>query len=210
MKKTLISLSALMIALPVMAANDCAYSPLQNLIRNVRTADQVAALMNDGVQFSEKVRCGGSLMQLAVLRGNADVLDVLLKQDAERANEMADLSAYPIPGAPREIPLILFASYYAPNAEMIMKLVNKGADIKKTDEYGRNLLWYMDQNPVLRSTELYDQLNQALLSGLARAQTKPTGMQFGNQMQPKVTGPVTEQPTGGKKEAKPSVVEATD
>ena len=44
MKKTLISLVALMMALPVMAADNCAYSPLQNLIRNVRDAKELGEL----------------------------------------------------------------------------------------------------------------------------------------------------------------------
>ena len=69
MKKTLISLAALMMALPVMAADNCAYSPLQNLIRNVRDAKEITDLMNRGVAFNEEPRCGGSLMQLAILRG---------------------------------------------------------------------------------------------------------------------------------------------
>ena len=120
MKKTLVSLAALMMALPVMADN-CAYSPLQNLIRNVRSVDEINALTQRGVMFDEKVRCGGSLMQLAILRGNPDVLQAILNQDRSRANIMVDTGSYYIQGAPREIPLILFAAYYAPNAEMVQR-----------------------------------------------------------------------------------------
>ena len=137
MKKTLISLIALMMVAPVMAAENCAYSPLQNLIRNVRNAEEIKTLMDRGVIFSEKTRCGGSLMQLAILRGNPQVLLVLLNQDATRSKEMVDLDSYPIPGAPRNIPLLLFASYYAPNADMVDLLEKAGADISQTDEYGQ-------------------------------------------------------------------------
>ena len=184
MKKTLVSIVALMMALPVMAAEDCAYSPLQNLIRNVRSVNEITELMNKGVIFSEEPRCGGSLMQLAVLRGNPQVLEVLLKQDPARANEMVDLSSYPIPGAPKRIPLILFASYYAPNEQMIQILYNtQGTDISKTDERGRNLLWYMDQNPVLRNTQLYDYLNKVLLSSLVPTQQNRQVIPVGGQQQ---------------------------
>lgn len=213
MKKTLISLATLMIAVPVMAANDCAYSPLQNLIRNVRKADEIVALMNRGVVFSEKVRCGGSLMQLAILRGNPQVLQALLQQDPGRANEMVGLQAYPIGGAPKEIPLLLFAAYYAPNADMVRLLVNNGgADISKTDDYGRNLLWYMDQNPVLRNTDLYDELNTRMLSSLVPTQQVRPGIPMVAQpiqlgVQAPLNAPVSQNP---EKETKPSVVEATD
>ncbi len=206
MKKTLISLAALAIAMPVMAATDCAYSPLQNLIRNVRKADEITTLMNSGVVFSEKTRCGGSLMQLAILRGNPQVLQALLQQDPSRANEMVELQAYPIQGAPKEIPLLLFAAYHAPNGQMIELLVNSGADIAKTDTTGRNLLWYMDQNPVLRNTELYDELNRRLLSSLVPSQQKRPIMQLGGQ--PAQVGGVVSQDTMTQKQPKSTVMEA--
>ena len=150
----------------------CAYSPLQNLIRTVRSADDIVALMNQGISFNQPVTCGGSLMQLAIVRGNPQVLQVLLQRDPSQANQLVS------------IPLILFAAYYSPNAEMIRHLVNIGkADISVTDASGRNLLWYMDQNPVLRSTDLYDTLNKQLLYGLA-SKARPT-FQLEGQAQPK-------------------------
>ena len=203
MKKTLVSLAALMMALPVMAADNCAYSPLQNLIRNVRSVDEITTLVQRGVMFDEKVRCGGSLMQLAILRGNPDVLQAILNQDRSRANAIVDMDAYNIQGAPREIPLILYAAYYSPNAEMIQRLVDAGADISKTDSSGRNVLWYMDQNPVLRSTVLYDKLNNLLLNALVPSQTHPSFQVGGNKAQPQ-TPDLSQQPALGG----PSVVEA--
>ena len=170
MKKTLVSLVSLMMALPVMAAENCAYSPLQNLIRNVRDVNQVQELLNQNIIFDEKVRCGGSLLQLAILRGNPNVLAAILNQDRSRANSMVSLNAYPIQGAPQEIPVILFAAYYAPNAEIFQVLKDSGANVAQTDSQGRNLLWYMDQNPVLRNTDLSDRLNIELLSTLPRQQ----------------------------------------
>ena len=199
MKKTLVSMAALLMTLPVMAAENCAYSPLQNLIRNVRSVNEVNKLIQQGVQFSEEVRCGGSLTQLAVLRGNADVLQAILNQDRARANAEVSLQSYRIDGAPSRVPLILFAAYYAPNEQMIYKLIEAGADISKTDDSGRNLLWYMDQNPVLRNTDLYDRLNNMMLEALIRSQQKQPVYQFSNlqqqqPQQPKI--PAQLQPKG--------------
>lgn len=214
MKKTLISLAALMIATPVLAAYDCAYSPLQNLIRNVRKPDEIQNLINSGVVFSEKTRCGGSLMQLAILRGNPQVLQALLNQDPNRANETAELAYYPIQGAPKEVPLLLFASYYAPNEQMIDLLFKYGADATKTDSAGRNLLWYMEQNPVLRNTDLYDNINTQLLKALAQRQ-QPIRPGFTAQPAPQgqggyVPSTVPPQIQEEQKQAKPTVLEASD
>ena len=210
MKKTLISLATLMMALPVMAAENCAYSPLQNLIRNVRKADEIVALMNRGVVFSEKTRCGGSLMQLAILRGNPQVLQALLNQDPSRANEIVDLQAFPIQGAPKEVPLVLFAAYYAPNDQMIRLLVNAGADASKTDQTGRNLLWYMEQNPVLRNTDLYDELNDRLLSALVPTQQNRQIVPLGGAMQVGTGTAAAPQEKTEQKPIKASVVEANE
>ena len=210
MKKTFISLAALMMALPVMAADNCAYSPLQNLIRNVRKSDEIVVLMNRGVVFSEKTRCGGSLMQLAVLRGNPQVLQALLQRDPSQANEVAGIDAFPIPGVrSREIPLILFAAYYAPNDQMIRYLVNAGADISKTDADGRNLLWYMEQNPVLRNTDLYDELNDRLLSALVPTQQTRPVIPLGGQPMQVGTGSSAAPQTAEQEPLKASVVEAS-
>ena len=211
MKKTLISLAALMMALPVMAADNCAYSPLQNLIRNVRDAKEITDLMNRGVAFNEEPRCGGSLMQLAILRGNPQVLQVLIQKNPEQVNKPVKLDTYPIPGARgREIPLILFAAYYAPNPQMIELLINIGkADISKTDDEGKNLLWYMDMNPVLRNTTLSDTLNNALLYSLAPSQ-QMRQLQIG-QTPTETAAPVTTVPTSDfipQQPEGPSVVEA--
>lgn len=171
MKKALL-LTACLMALPVMAqkAGDCALTPLQNLIVNARGADEIQNLISRGVIFDEQVRCGGSLMQLAIRRGNPDVLEAILRQDQNRANSMVTLDAFPIVGAPKQIPLILFAAYYAPNKQIMDLLVAAGANIAATDDFGRNLLWYMNKNPVLRNTQLQDDLNNKLLYGMIAAQ----------------------------------------
>ena len=171
MKKILL-LSACLIAMPAMAQKvaDCALTPLQNLIVNARGAEEIQTLISRGVIFDEQVRCGGSLVQLAIRRGNPDVLEAILRQDQNRANAMVSLEAFPIVGAPKQIPVILFAAYYAPNKNIIDLLVAAGANIAATDDLGRNLLWYMNKNPVLRNTALQDDLNNKLLYGMVVAQ----------------------------------------
>lgn len=171
--KKLLFLSVCLMTLPALAqkVGECALTPLQNLIVNARGAEEVQALIDRGRVFDEPVRCGGSLMQLAIRRGNPAVLQAILNQDMKRANGIVSLEAFPIVGAPKQIPLILFAAYYAPNAQIVDLLVKAGADITVTDDFGRNLLWYMSKNPVLRNTDLEDKLNNDLLYGRTVAMT---------------------------------------
>jgi len=175
--KKLLLLSACLLAMPAAAQKmgECALTPLQNLIVNARGAEEVQALIQRGVVFEEQVRCGGSLTQLAIRRGNPDVLEAILRQDQNRANAVVPLDAFPIVGAPKQIPLILFAAYYAPNKQIIELLEAAGANIAVTDDFGRNLLWYLNKNPVLRRTALEDDLNNKLLYGMVAAQTPDQG-----------------------------------
>ncbi|MBQ3696232.1 MAG: hypothetical protein II938_04645 [Alphaproteobacteria bacterium] len=174
MKKLLFLIACGLLVLPAVAqrVTECALTPLQNLIVNARGAEEVQALISRGVVFDEQVRCGGSLMQLAVRRGNPDVLEAIVRQDPNRVNTQAVLDAFPIAGAPKQIPLILFAAYYAPNKQIMDLLVAAGANIAATDDYGRNILWYLNKNPVLRNTALQDELNNKLLYGMVAAQAQ--------------------------------------
>jgi len=170
--RKLLLLSACLLAMPAAAqrSDECALTPLQNLIVNARGAEEIRQLVDRGVSFDEQVRCGGSLMQLAIRRGNPDILEAILRQDRRRANVVVNTDVFPIPGAPKQIPLILFAAYYAPNATMVeLLLAADGEVFKKTDEFGRNVLWYLNKNPVLRNTDLEDKLNEGLLYGTAVA-----------------------------------------
>jgi hypothetical protein len=136
------------------------------LVRDARDATQILNYINQGVVFDEVPRCGGTLMQLAVRRGNVEVLTALLQQDLKRAGQIVSLEEFPIAGAPKKVPLILFAAYFAPNEYVIQVLQQANVDVTQVDEYGRNVLWYMEQNPVLRQTQLFDNMNMALLTSL--------------------------------------------
>lgn len=181
--KKILFLSVCLLAMPALAQRtvDCALTPLQNLIVNARSASEIQALISRGVVFDEQVRCGGSLMQLAIRRGNPDVLEAILRQDQNRANGVAVLDAFPILGAPKQIPLILFAAYYAPNKQIVDLLVAAGANISVTDDFGRNLLWYLNKNPVLRKTELEDDLNNKLLYSMVAQGNSGQSQQQGQQ-----------------------------
>ena len=89
--------------------------------------------------------------------------------------------------------------------------MDAGADISKTDSSGRNVLWYMDQNPVLRSTSLYDKMNSLLLNALVPTQGRSSFQLGGNRAQqqaPNFAGQQAQQPVPAVP-AGPSVVEAT-
>ena len=172
MKKLLLLSAACLMVVPAMAqrSGDCAYTPLQNLVINARNPNEIQSLIQRNVIFDEQVRCGGTLMQLAIRRGNPQVLAAIVRQDQKRVHAQVALDAFPISGAPKTIPLILFAAYYAPNKDIVELLVQAGANIAVVDDYGRNLLWYMDKNPVLKNTDLMDELNNRLLYSMGNQQ----------------------------------------
>ena len=127
----------------------CVYTPMQKLIRDSRTADQVFQLVKDGHQIQDDtITCGGSLLQLAVRRGIPQILYAIGVQDNNRLNQDVFLNDFPIPGAPNEIPAVLFAAYYAPSAEVFQVFLDLKADITKRDTLGHDILWYLDKNPV--------------------------------------------------------------
>ena len=191
MKKMLATLCLLISTSVFAAPMECAYTALQMKVQTARSQEEIQALINKNVVFDEVTRCGGSLLQLAIRRGNPGVLAAILGQDDSRANNMEKLDAFPIPGVTGEIPILLFAGYYAPNEDMVKLLVNAGADITATDSNGRSLLWYMQHNPVLRNTALYDELNEHILISLTsmRADSQNQGGATGDQQPlPTTTG----------------------
>ena len=144
-------------------AKGCSYSPLQQVIRTARSEADVLKLIDNQVNLNIKPRCGGNVMQLAILRGNPDIVKVLIDQAGLDLNETVSNVDYPIPGAPKEIPLIFFAAYYSPRIEIMNLLLNTNVDVLKTDLRGETILWYLDKNPVLMNTELVDNLTQQLI-----------------------------------------------
>lgn len=142
---------------------DCSYSPLQQVIRTARDESDIIKLINNRVNLNMKQKCGGTVLQLAVLRGNANIVKVLLENGNLPLDENVSLADFPIPGAPKEIPMAFFAAYYSPRADIMKLFISAGANILTQDSKGENILWYLNQNPVLSNTDLSDEIMQQLL-----------------------------------------------
>lgn len=178
MKKTLLLLgvAVCLMATAVMAQNrsksngnnnnnrsgKCIYSPLQDVVREAKGAEIIQKLADSGVDFNVPQRCGGTILQLAIQRGNPDILKALLEAGTD-ATKSVSLDGFTIMGAPKEIPLMAFAAYYAPRQDMVQMLVTAGAKVTELDSNGQTILWYMDQNPILRKTDLEDEITSILL-----------------------------------------------
>lgn len=141
---------------------ECSYTPLQEFIRSVRSEAEIRQLIDKQVNLNVKPKCGGSIMQLAIQRGNPQVVKALLEANVDIESNVS-LDSFPIQGAPKEIPLLMFAAYYSPRPEIISLLMQAGVDVSILDSNGENVLWYMRQNPVLRDTDIYDEVNAILL-----------------------------------------------
>lgn len=151
-------------ALKAAPQNDCMYHPLQEIIRSARSEKDIEPWIKDGVNFNMNFRCGGSILELAVIRGNPQVLQLLLEKAKINPTAMIPNSAFPIKGAPKMIPISFFAAYYAPRADILNLFIHHSGDtIYQKDANGQDILWYIEQNPVLRKTELADMLIRNLL-----------------------------------------------
>lgn len=140
----------------------CSYSPLQEVIRDARGTEMIQKLAQSGVDFNAVPRCGGSALQLAILRGNPEIVKALLESGAD-VSKSVSLADFPIVGAPKEVPVLLFAGYYAPRQDIMRLLLSAGASVTGMDSNGETVLWYINQNPVLRNTELSDEIKGTLL-----------------------------------------------
>ncbi len=167
MKKNILpSLTGLvLIPLTVYAApKECVYHPLQDIVRSARSEKDIEPWIKDQINFNIDFRCGGSILQLAVMRGNPQILKILLEQGGVNPNELVSNEAFPIKGAPKVIPISFFAAFYAPRADILNLFMEYAEDsIYQTDMNGQNILWYLEQNPVLRNTALSDIIVKNLL-----------------------------------------------
>lgn len=158
--------------------DSCQYTLLQNIIRDARSHEKVFELIRSGVPMDDQtITCGGSLLQLAIRRGNPSIVNGILAQDKSRSNAMVSLEDFKIPNAPDSIPAILFAAYYAPSELVFKVMLDAGADITVKDTNGHDILWYLDRNPILRRSKTEDNIQatlQQLLLEQARQLSKGT------------------------------------
>lgn len=174
---------------------ECFYSPLQDVIRNARSADDLSQLIAKKVNLNEPVECGGNLLQLSIVRGKPDVVKALL-ENGMNANDLVSLEGFDIPDAPEKIPAILFCAFYAPREDIMQLLISAGGDITQKDSEDHNIMWYLNKNPVLRNTDISDQINQGLLFGKTPSVSHETnnGETPSQPQQPTNQQPINQQP----------------
>lgn len=142
--------------------DQCSYSPLQDLIRNARSGKDLEPILGGRVDLNAPVKCGGTILQLAIRRGNPEVVKLLL-ENGVLVTEDVSLDSFYIEGAPDKIPLLMFAAYYSPRQDILNLIISAGADMTSVDSNGENVLWYLDKNPVLKNTTISDNIKNALL-----------------------------------------------
>ena len=172
MRKSIIALTVLCGIGPALAARtpapvapqeECQYTQLQNMIRDARSHEQIFEFIKSGVSMDDRtIRCGGSLLQLAIRRGNPSIVNGILTQDKTRADRPVSLDGFDIPGAPERIPALLFAAFYAPNELTFKVMMEASNNISVQDSLGHGILWYLDKNPVLRKTAMEDAVKEGL------------------------------------------------
>jgi hypothetical protein len=140
----------------------CSYSPLQDLIRNARSAKDLEPILGGRVDLNAPVKCGGTILQLAIRRGNPEVVRLLLESGISVKDEVS-LDGFDILGAPNKVPLLMFAAYYSPRQDILKLIISAGADMTVLDANGENVLWYLNKNPVLQNTNISDSIKNALL-----------------------------------------------
>lgn len=151
MKKVLFATAACLLAQSAWAL-DCAYAPEQEIVRSAENYLEIQKL-GDSFDANKQYPCGGTLSQLAVLRGNLTTLNYLHAHGAN-FNGNVSLKGYEIPGAPAVIPFPLFVARYAPNPEMMDVMINSKINFKVKDSAGHDVFWYLERNPVLRRSYL--------------------------------------------------------
>ena len=151
MKKILLMTTITLFATQTLAL-ECAYTKEQEIVRSAENYNEIKELGED-FDPNAKYPCGGTLSQLAVLRGNLDTLNYLHAYGAD-FSDIVSLKGYEIPGAPSEIPFPLFVARYSPNSELMDVMISSGVDFKVKDSLGHDVFWYLEQNPVLRHSYL--------------------------------------------------------
>ena len=152
MKKIGIMLGMLCFSTSVLAL-ECEYAPAQRAARDAEIKTELKEMLPADVDLNATYPCGGTVAQLAILRGNPDNMEYLLANGLD-PNAEVSLKDFKIPGAPDKIPLPLFAAYYSPASPIIDIMIEYKADFHAVDSLGHNVFWYFEQNPVLRNSYL--------------------------------------------------------
>jgi len=134
----------------------CQYTADQQLVRNAEYIKDIEVFDKDTARINAKNPCGGTLLQLATVRGNPDLIQYLLDNGADTQTPVS-IKGYEAdfdPTTPTEIPVIMWAARYAQHGEIMQIFLNYELDAKVKDSAGHDIFWYFDQNPVLRNSYL--------------------------------------------------------
>lgn len=152
MKKILLTTAVCLMAFPTWAQT-CQYAPEQEIVRSAENYKEITRL-GDNFDANKQYPCGGTLSQLAVLRGNLESLFYLYEHGADFQANVPLTGGFEIAGAPNVIPFPLFVARYSPNSQIVDTMLNSDIDFKVKDSMGHDVFWYFEQNPVLRRSYL--------------------------------------------------------
>lgn len=157
MKKVLLATALILMTSDVYAVNPiCNYAPDQQLVRDAEYIKDMEVFDKDMARINTLYPCGGTLLQLATVRGNPDLVQYLLDNGADTQTPVS-IKGYEADfdtATPAEIPVIMWAARYAQHGEIMQVFLNHELDAKVKDSAGHDIFWYFDQNPVLRNSYL--------------------------------------------------------
>ncbi len=155
MNKFILLTSVLLISGSAMALT-CDYTAEQEIVRSAENLNEIRELPA-GLDMNAEYNCGGSLLQLAVLRGNPDTLQYLVENGAD-VTKPVSLKGYEIPGAPDTVPFVMFVARYSPSSAIVDYLLDtEKVNFQVLDANKHDVFWYFEQNPVLRKSYLTKQ-----------------------------------------------------
>ena len=167
MKKILLATALILISTHVYAVNpDCKYTQDQQIVRDAEYIADMELLGTDKKRINAHNSCGGTLLQLATLRGNIDVIQYLLMNGAD-TETLVSIKGYEADfdkDTPDEIPLIMWAARYAQHGELFQVFLNHEINAFVKDSEDHDIYWYFEQNPVLRNSYLTKAGDKELIS----------------------------------------------
>ena len=167
MKKILLATALILMSTHVYAVNpNCKYTQDQQIVRDAEYIADMEVLGADKKRINAHNSCGGTLLQLATLRGNIDVIQYLLMNGAD-TETLVSIKGYEADfneDTPDEIPLIMWAARYAQHGEIFQVFLNHEINAFVKDSEDHDIYWYFEQNPVLRNSYLTKAGDKELIS----------------------------------------------
>lgn len=167
MKKILLATALILISTHTYAVNPkCKYTQDQQVVRDAEYIKDMEILGSDKKRINAVNSCGGTLLQLATLRGNPDVIQYLLTHGADTDTPVS-IKGYEADfdeDTPDEIPLIMWAARYAQHGEIFQAFLNHEINAFVKDSEDHDIYWYFEQNPVLRNSYITKSGDKELVS----------------------------------------------